>query len=123
MSYITTPRKSPRKHLVPTPSSPQLNLGPFKWTKEHELALVYTLLDLTTKGVRTSFKGHYSTITENLNKRIERDGIQYSREQVKRKIEKLKKNWKEFTDLLTGNIATGVVWNEVDNTVVLGERQ
>jgi len=113
MSYITTSRKSPRKHLVPTPSSPQLNPGLFKWTKEHELALVYTLLDLTTKGVRPSFKGHYSTITENLNQRTERDGIQYSREQVKKKIETLKKNWKEFTDLLTGNIGTGVVWNEV----------
>jgi hypothetical protein len=69
------------------------------------------------------FKGHFSTITENLSKRTERDGVQYSQEQVKKKIEKLKKNWKEFTDLLTRNIATGVGWNEVDNTVELNERQ
>jgi len=94
-----------------------------KWNKEHELALVYELLDLATKGVRHSFKGHFGTITENLNKRTEMDGVHYSRDQVKKKIENLKKNWKEFTDLLTEHIATGVGWNEVDNTVALDERQ
>jgi len=80
-------------------------------------------LDLATKGVRQSFKGHFGTITENLNKRIEIDGVHYNKDQVKKKIEKLKTNWKEFTDLLTGHIATGVGWNEVDNTVALDERQ
>jgi hypothetical protein len=51
------------------------------------------------------------------------DGVHYSKDQVKKKIENLKKNWKEFTDLLTGHIATGVGWNEADNTVALDERQ
>jgi hypothetical protein len=49
--------------------------------------------------------------------------VHYSKDQVKKKIENLKKNWKEFTDLLTGHIATGVGWNEVDNTIALDERQ
>jgi hypothetical protein len=87
------------------------------------LALVYELLDLATKGVRQSFKGHFSNITANLKKLVERDGVQYSQDQVKKKIEKLRRNWKDFTDLLTGHIATGAGWNEVDNTVALDERQ
>jgi hypothetical protein len=123
MSYLSTPRKSPRKHPVPAEASTQSRPCSSKWNKEHELALVYELLDLATKGVRQSFKGHFGTITENLNKRIEMDGVNYSKDQVKKKIENLKKNWKEFTGFLTGHVATGVGWNEVDNTVALGERQ
>jgi hypothetical protein len=75
MSYVTTPRKSPRKHPVPTPSTTQSNSRKVKWTKENELALVYDLLDFATKGVRQSFKGHFSNITANLNKLVERDGV------------------------------------------------
>jgi hypothetical protein len=123
MSYFSTPRKSPRKHPVPTEASTQSRPRSSKWNKEHELALVYELLDLATKGVRQSFKGHFGTITENLNKRTEIDGVHYSKDQVKKKIENLKKVWKEFTDLLTRHVATGVGWNEVDNTVALDERQ
>ncbi|XP_062163361.1 uncharacterized protein LOC133870288 [Alnus glutinosa] len=94
-----------------------------KWTEEHELTLVYELLDLATQGVRQSFKGHFANITANLNKRIVGDGVQYSQDQVSKKIGKLRENWKNFTDLLTGHVATGAGWNEVDNTVALDERQ
>jgi hypothetical protein len=49
--------------------------------------------------------------------------VHYSKDQVKKKIENLKKNWKEFTDLLSRHVATGVGWNEVENTVELDDRQ
>jgi hypothetical protein len=123
MSYVNTPRKSPRKHPVPTPSTTLSKPRKIKWTEEHELTLVYELLDLATKGVRESFKVHFANITANLNKRVEGGGVQYSQDQVKKKIEKLRTNWKNFTDLLTGHIATGAGWNEVDNTVALDECQ
>jgi hypothetical protein len=87
------------------------------------LTLVYELLDLATKGVRQLFKGHFANFTTNLNKRVEGNGVQYSQDQVEKKIEKLRTNWKNFIDLLTGHIATGAGWNEVDNTVELDERQ
>jgi hypothetical protein len=74
------------------------------------LTLVYELLDLATQGVRQSFNGHFANITANLNKRVEGDGVQYSQDQVTKKIEKLRENWKNFTDLLTGHIATGAGW-------------
>jgi len=123
MSYVNIPRKSPRKHNVPTPSTTRSKPRKIKWAEEHELTLVYELLDLATQGVRQSFKGHFANITANLNKRVEGDGVQYSQDQVTKKIEKLRENWKNFTDLLTSHVATGAGWNEVDNTVALDERQ
>jgi len=123
MSYVNTPRKSSRKHPVPTPSTTRSKPRKIKCAGEHELTLVYELLDLATKGVRQSFKGHFANITANLNKRTVGDGVQYSQDQVSKKIEKLRENWKNFTDLLTGHITTGAGWNEVDNTVTLDERQ
>jgi hypothetical protein len=78
MSYVNTPRKSPRKHPVPTPSTTRSKPRKLKWTEEHELTLVCELLDLATKGVRQSFKGHFANFTANLNKRVKGDGVQYS---------------------------------------------
>jgi hypothetical protein len=123
MSYVNIPRKSPRKDPVPTPSTTRSKPRKIKWTEEHELTLVYELLGLATQGVRQSFKGHFANITANLNKRVEGDGVQSNQDQVTKKIEKLRKNWKNFTDLFTGHIVTGAGWNEADNTAALDECQ
>jgi hypothetical protein len=86
------------------------------------LTSVYILTDLIREGVRPPFENHYKTITKDLNSRI-KDGMQYIKDQVSRKVDHLKIAYKDFTELLSSNIATGVSWDDVTNTVSLHERQ
>jgi len=42
---------------------------------------------------------------------------QYTMEQVKQKIDRMKLNYKDFTTLLTGKVGTGFGWDQSTNTV------
>jgi arylsulfatase A-like enzyme len=124
MSFFTTSRKSHRKHSARTPSWSQISCqsNQANWIADHELALVYCLMDLIREVVRPPFGNHYNTITKDLNSRIQ-DGSYYNKQQVTKKVEQLRQNYKDFTELLSGNIATGVGWDDVTNTVSLHECQ
>jgi hypothetical protein len=125
MSFFTTPRKSPRKHPSPTPSSFGVNSKPPKaiWTPDTELALVYSLVELTQKGIWPSYAKHLATITEHFNNAIQMEGFHYTEKQVGKKIDKFKVDWKDFSELLDGSIVTEGGWDDVKNTVSLEEHQ
>jgi hypothetical protein len=107
-----TPRKSPSNHN--NRSSNQFKPPHAVWPQENEERLVYILVGLVEKGVR-SFGTHLHVITDNLNK--QRNMGQYNMEQVKHKIDRIKANYKDFTMLLTGKVGIGFGWDQSTNTV------
>jgi hypothetical protein len=54
-------------------------------------------------------------ITNELHNCIGR--VQYTKLQVKHKIDRLKSNYKDFTMLLSGKVGTGFGWDHATNTV------
>jgi len=125
MSFSSTPRKSPRKHPSPSPSSFGVHLKPPKavWTPDTELALVYSLVDLTPRGIFPPYARHLATITEHFNNTIQVEGFHYTQKQVGKKIEKFRTDWKDFSELLDGSVVTGEGWDDVKNTLSLHAHQ
>jgi hypothetical protein len=66
-------------------------------------------VELTKKGVWPPFEKHYATIIEHLNNTIQMEGFHYTEQQVNKKIDKFKSDWKDFSELLDSRIITGGV--------------
>jgi hypothetical protein len=107
-----TAQKSSRNHN--NRSSNQFKPPNAIWPRESEERLVYILVGLVEKGVR-SFGTHLHVITDDLNEQCNLG--QYTMEQVKQKIDRMKMNYKDFTMLLTGKVGTGFGWDQSTNTV------
>jgi hypothetical protein len=112
MYNIETPRKSPRKH--PNSVGAKNKAPAASWPPANEEHLVFTLLSLVQKGV-TSFGTHLQKMTNELHGRIGQ--VQYTKLQVKHKIDRLKSNYKDFTMLSRYKVGTDFGWDHATNMV------
>jgi hypothetical protein len=113
MYNIGTPKKSPRKQ--PNSGADKNKAPTASWPLANEEHLVFTLLSLVQKGVTSPFGPHLQKINNELYGRIGR--IQYTKLQVKHKIDHLKVNYKDFTMLLSSKVGTSFGWDHTTNTV------
>ncbi|XP_059436393.1 uncharacterized protein LOC132169366 [Corylus avellana] len=120
MSFFTTPRKSPRKHGMQTPSPPEVPilLANVKWEQEHEDILVHILCNCQDDGVRHPFGKHMPNITKKLNRRL-KDGTAYTQKQVGDKIKHLWELWVYFSEFVRDKAGTGCGWDD-DLGIVTG---
>jgi hypothetical protein len=115
MSMHGTPRKSSRKN--PSPANDQCAPKEVaKWIPEHELQLVYILLDKANVNIKSPYdKKILAEITTLLNAYIRPHG--FTSAQVKNKIKRLKNNYTEFLKLLSGQLITEFGWDPMTNVV------
>ena len=108
------PRRSPRKH--PTPVKVRAPKEVAKWVPDHELQLVYILLDNANKGIISPYKKEFTMeVTNQLNVLI--GPHHFTWPQVKNKTKYLKANYTDFFTLLKGDIISGFGWDPVTNVV------
>jgi hypothetical protein len=114
MSTQRIPRRSPRKH--PAPIKVRARKEVAKCVPDHELQLVYILLDNANIGIISPYKQEFILeVTNQLNILIRPHHFTWP--QVKTKIKNLKATYTDFSKLLKGDIISGFGWDPVTNVV------
>jgi hypothetical protein len=114
MSTQRIPRRSPRKHPAPVKVRARKEVA--KWVPDHELQLVYILLDNANIGIISPYKQEFILeVTNQLNILIRPHHFTWP--QVKTKIKNLKATYTDFSKLLKWDIISGFGWDPVTNVV------
>jgi hypothetical protein len=118
MSSYSTPRKSPRKATMQTPSPQQLphTNTYMKWDQVHEDTLVDILKRLQEDGVLPPYARQFSKITIMLNQRLS-DGTVYNENQVDGKLRYLKNLYVHYLEFVRDKAGTGCGWDDELETV------
>jgi hypothetical protein len=114
MSTQRIPRRSPRKHPASVKVRARKEVA--KWVPDHELQLLYILLDNANIGIISPYKQEFiMEVTNKLNILIRPHHFTWA--QVKTKIKNLKATYTNFFTLLKWDIISGFGWDPVTNVV------
>ena len=117
MSFFSTPRKSPRKHVSTHKPTQPISRASLKWENEHEDRLLDILRDLLEDGTRPPYGKHIiPRIAQMLNNQLN-DGTHYTDYQVGDKIRRLRNAHSHYMDMKTGNNGTGFGWDDDLGTI------
>jgi hypothetical protein len=118
MSFFSTLRKSPRKHVsTHTPSPPVGRVNSvMKWENKHKDRLIDILREFFEEGARPSYgQKIIHRITQRLNNQL--DITQYTDYQVGEKIYRIRKAYDCYSSLKMDNIGIGFGWDEDHGTI------
>ena len=105
---------TPRKHPAPGNSRTPKEIA--KWVLDHELQMLYILLDKVDVGIKSPYdKKMLLEITNLLNDRVCQH--EFTSVQVKNKIRKFKTNYTNFSMLLNRHLISGFGWDPMTNVV------